>query len=172
MVPVEALASGPSTVTRMELLLDGGIVYSSSGATARYSWDTSHTNNGNHRWQAKGYDSSGQVGLSSPVDLTVSNPDPRDTQAPTVSVVQPVSGPVTRRSSVTLGATASDDTGVTRVDFSVNGTIVCSVATVPYSCAWKVPGAPGRSYNIQALAYDAAGHVGLSGIVTVTTAAR
>lgn len=93
------------------------------------------------------------TGISLPVDLQVSAdgflyylargsgsvnrigfPGSGDTIAPTVSITNPANGAiVARKSTVTITATASDNVGVTRVDFLVNGALQCSDTTAPYS---------------------------------------
>ena len=65
---------------------------------------------------------------------------------------------VARKSNVTITATASDNVGVTRVDFLINGSLQCSDATAAYSCVWRVPNPMNRTYQIQARAFDAAGN--------------
>jgi hypothetical protein len=74
---------------------------------------------------------------------------------------------VTRRAAVTIAATATDNIGVTRVEFYVNNSLTCTDTTTPFSCAWTVPNAKGV-YNLQARGYDAAGNVGTSSTVSVT----
>ncbi len=92
-----------------------------------------------------------------------------DTTLPIVAITQPVDGgTVAKNTKVSLAATASDNVGVTRVDFYVNGTLACSDATAPYTCVWQVPSVSGRTYSIQAKAYDAAGNVGSSVLIKVT----
>jgi phage baseplate assembly protein gpV len=59
--------------------------------------------------------------------------------------------------------------GVTRVEFYVNGALKCAPSAAPYSCAWEVPGGAGKSYKLEAWAYDAAGNVGKSALVTATS---
>jgi Bacterial Ig domain len=89
---------------------------------------------------------------------------------PTVAITSPTSGTsVPRRGTVTISATASDNVGVTRVEFYINGQRTCSDTTASYTCAWKVPASPGRTYQLQAKAYDAEGNVGTSSLITVTT---
>jgi len=70
---------------------------------------------------------------------------------------------------VTITATASDNVGVTRVDFLVNGALQCSDTTAPYSCVWRVPAAMNKTYTLQARAFDLAGN---SGTATVQVTAR
>ena len=78
--------------------------------------------------------------------------------APTVSITSPANGAiVARKSTVTITATASDNVGVTRVDFLVNGALQCTDTTAPYSCNWSVPDARNKTYQLQARAFDQAG---------------
>jgi len=96
-------------------------------------------------------------------------PPPVDSTPPAVAIVSPLNGTsVKRNSTVTISATASDNVGVTTVVFYINGNLTCSDTTSPYTCAWKVPGAARRTYQLQAKAYDAQGNIGSSSIVTVT----
>jgi len=62
---------------------------------------------------------------------------------------------------VTINASASDDSGVTKVEFTVNDILVCTDTTENYTCNWKVPAKPGGLYRIQTRAYDAKGNVGI-----------
>ena len=117
------------------------------------------------------------TGISSPVDLQVS-PDgflyylargagsvnrigfsAGDNIAPTVAITNPADGAtVARKSNVTLTATATDNVGVTRVEFLVNGAVQCTDTAAPYSCVWRVPNPMNRTHQIQARAFDAAGN--------------
>jgi len=91
-----------------------------------------------------------------------------DSTPPTVALTSPVNGAsVPKKSTVTIGATASDNIGVTKVEFYVNGQLVCADTTSAYSCVWQVPAALGRTYQLRASAYDAQGNVGQSSTVTV-----
>ena len=92
-----------------------------------------------------------------------------DTIAPTVSITSPANGAtVIRKSTVTINATASDNVGVTRVDFLVNGAVQCTDTGAPYSCSWRVPNPMGKTYQLQARAFDAAGN-SATATVSVTT---
>ena len=127
------------------------------------------------------------TGIASPVDLKVS-PDgflyylargagsvnrigfaqTGDNVAPTVSITSPANGAtVARKANVTIAATASDNVGVTRVDFFVNGALQCSDTSAPYSCVWRTPGAMNKTYQLQARAFDLAGNTGTATIQVV-----
>jgi len=93
-----------------------------------------------------------------------------DTAPPTVSITLPLDGTVVKPISiVTISASASDDVGVTMVEFYVNGNLRCAVATSPYTCVWRVPKRSGTLYRLRAKAYDAAGNIGSSSIVKLTS---
>jgi hypothetical protein len=96
---------------------------------------------------------------------------PADVASPTVAITFPVDGStVARGSTVTIAADATDDVGVTRVEFRVNGSLKCTDQTVPYTCTWKVPnGRKAATYGIEAKAYDAVGNYATHS-VTVTAA--
>jgi glucose/arabinose dehydrogenase len=82
-----------------------------------------------------------------------------DNIPPTVSITSPANGStVARKANVTITATASDNVGVARVEFLVNGALQCSDVSAPYSCNWKVPNPPNRTYQLQARAFDGAGN--------------
>jgi hypothetical protein len=82
-----------------------------------------------------------------------------DNIPPTVSINSPSDGStVVRKATVAINATANDNVGVTRVEFLVNGALKCTDTSMPYSCSWKVPAAPNKSYQIQARAFDAEGN--------------
>jgi len=109
----------------------------------------------------------GALTVTASFNLTATSPTPTsaDTTPPTVTLVLP--SPIARKSAVTLSATASDNVGVVKVEFYVNGSLQCSDAASPYTCVWRVPAAT-KSYVLQAKAYDAAGNVGASPRITVT----
>ena len=83
---------------------------------------------------------------------------PGDTVVPTVAITAPTNGSaVVRRANVTIQATASDNVGVTRVEFFVNGALRCTDTAAPFACDWKVPNG-GKSGVIDVRASDAAGN--------------
>ena len=86
-----------------------------------------------------------------------------DTTAPTVSITSPASGAAVS-GSVALAATASDNVGVTRVEFYADGTLVGTDASSPYAATWNATSATPGSHTIQARAYDAAGNTTISSV--------
>jgi hypothetical protein len=93
-----------------------------------------------------------------------------DAAAPTVSITAPAAG-ATVSGTVTLSASATDNVGVTSVQFRVNGTNVgVADTTSPYAASWSTTGLAAGTYTITAVATDAAGNQATSAGVNVTIA--
>lgn len=90
-----------------------------------------------------------------------------DTQAPTVSITAPTSGS-TVSGTTTVTASASDNVGVTKVEFYLDGLLQSTDTTSPYAWSWSTTSASNGSHSVLAKGYDAAGNVGTSPTVTVT----
>jgi hypothetical protein len=89
--------------------------------------------------------------------------------APAVTITSPKGGNLTLGTVNIQASVTKGSNPIAHVDFSINGTVKCSVAAAPYSCSWKMPGANGKSYQLQAVVYDVTGLNGSSSIVTVTS---
>lgn len=89
-----------------------------------------------------------------------------DIEAPTVSIASPTGGKVT--GVVTVDVNYSDNVGVTRADFYVNGQLVASDSLSPFAFAWDTAGKADGSYTLSVQAFDAAGNRGTSPSVVVS----
>jgi len=165
-VSVTASASGGSGIGRVAFYRDAAVLLGTATASPyAITWDSSTASAGAHTLYAVATDNAGNTGTSPLVDITVSIPVP-----PQVSVTSPTNGTtVPRKSKVALKASATPaDNPVSRVDFVVGSSVVCSASTSPYSCNWQVPAKANTSYQIHANAYDTTGQVGVSSNVTIT----
>jgi len=116
--------------------------------------------------QTKASDAAGSVGLSAVVTVNVSNL----ASTLTVSVTNPKNGgTVPRNQTVTVSATATGTSSVTRVDFYINNNLLGSATVAPYNYPWKVPSKNNVSYTVQAKAYDILGN---SAAQTITVTAQ
>lgn len=88
-----------------------------------------------------------------------------DHLAPTVSITSPTSGS-TVSGIVNIDVSATDDVGVSRVDFYRAGTLIGSDTTAPFSFAWDTTAEPNNSTSLSAKAFDAAGNVTTSASVS------
>lgn len=103
------------------------------------------------------------------VYTTAAAPATADTTPPTITILSPMNGAIVpRKSKVTITAAATDNVGVARVDFQVNGSTLFAVASAPFTYVFSTSGKPGAQYRVDAVAYDVAGnHAAAS--VTVRT---
>jgi hypothetical protein len=91
-----------------------------------------------------------------------------DTLAPTAAITSPTGGSVS--AAVVVNVSAADRVGVERVDLRVNGQVVASDSSAPYSFVWNTAGTPDGEAMLTAVAVDAAGNAGASVPITVTVA--
>ncbi len=94
-------------------------------------------------------------------------PPPSDTILPVVSITAPTSGSIIS-GTATISANATDNAGVTKVDFYQDATLLGTHTTTPYSIGWNTTTVTNGTYNLTAKAYDTVGNVGTSTVVTVT----
>ena len=104
-------------------------------------------------------DAAGNVsaGLSRSVTITLP-----DTAAPTVSLDWFDNG-----KSVTVAVNANDDVAVSKVEFYLNGVLQATSNTAPYLFNLDTASMADGAYTLSSKAYDAAGNVGQSSLVTV-----
>jgi hypothetical protein len=82
---------------------------------------------------------------------------------PTVSLTAPADGTeLSTKAPTTFTATASDDKGISAVLYSVNGRLVCSDTTAPYSCSYQPQGADVGRTAVVAAAVDSSQQTGLT----------
>src|SRR5215813_6869399 len=92
---------------------------------------------------------------------------PSDTTAPVTSLTSPTSG-ATISETASLAASASDNVGVTKVEFYANGSLKGTDTTSPYSYSLDTTTLTNASHSLTTKAYDAAGNVGTSAAVSMT----
>lgn len=90
-----------------------------------------------------------------------------DTTPPTVSVATPSIGS-TVSGSTSIQVNATDASGISKVDIMVDGTILASPTTSPYTATWDTTKVADGTHYVSAKAYDTAGNTAPSSNVTVT----
>ena len=163
---VNASATDNVGVTRVELYVDGALSATDNTSPYAFSWDTTAVANGAHSLTVKAYDAAGNAGTSAAVSVTVSNTI-TDTQAPSTSITAPSNG-ATVLGIVSVNASATDNVGVTRVEFYVDGALASTDTAAGYSYSWNTTTIANGTHTLYTKAYDAAGNVGTSATITVT----
>ncbi len=88
-----------------------------------------------------------------PIPTKTPTPTP-DKTGPAVVITTPLSGAIVpKNANLSMAATATDPSGVARVEFRVNGNRICNDKIAPYSCTWKVPNKV-RQHTITVRGYD------------------
>ncbi|HJW34099.1 MAG TPA: Ig-like domain-containing protein [Holophagaceae bacterium] len=155
-ITLAATATDNVGVAKVEFYVDGALKGSTTAAPYSLGLDSTTLTNASHNLVAKAYDAAGNVGQSAPVAFTLSNPIV-DGEPPVVSASE--SG---TSGTITLSATASDNVGVSKVEFYVDGVLKGSDATAPYSLGLDSATLANGSHSLVAKAHDAAGNVGQS----------
>ncbi|MES2049658.1 MAG: Ig-like domain-containing protein [Pseudomonadota bacterium] len=161
-ITLSANASDNVGVIRVDFYVDNVLKGSKTSAPYSITLNSTTLSNASHAYVAKAYDATNNVGSSTAVNFTINNPV-ADTTAPTVSVTAPGSS-----GTITLSASASDNVGVSLVEFYVDGVLKGSTNLAPYSLSLNSTTLSNASHTLSAKAYDAANNVGTSNTVNFT----
>jgi C1A family cysteine protease len=93
-------------------------------------------------------------------------PPPPDTIPPTVSIASPATG-ATVSGTTTVSVSASDNIGVTSVSLYLDGALIATDTTSPFTFSWNTLAASNGSHTLQAVAADAAANNTTSAAVNV-----
>jgi hypothetical protein len=149
------------------LTIDGGPPKTTKGATGNIANDKLLSIGGKAYCDAVTVQCDYYVGLIG--SAVLERLDPVDSTKPQVAFTAPADGSSAPRGTpISLGATASDDVGVTKVEFRANGSLKCTDTTAPYTCSWTPWTASGTKNTLKATAYDAAGNSAATTIFVFT----
>lgn len=111
LIPVDVDAVDNIGVSRVELWINNTNIGTDTSSPFAFSWDTTGTANGIAKIEARAYDVAGNLANAN-ISVSISNASTTpgiDTQAPTVIIVNPVTGSVT--GTVTINTSATDNNG-------------------------------------------------------------
>src|SRR6266540_2646904 len=135
----------------------------STGGVFAFSLDTKALADGSHWLYVRAYDGVGNYGTAGVTNVIVANGTP-DTTPPSVAFVAPASG-ATVSGLVAISATATDDVGVSKVEFSVDGALKTTLSGAPWSFDLDMSGLSPGSHTLMAKAFDTAGNSSSSSII-------
>ena len=161
-VTLTATATDNIGVARVEFYVGATMVGTDTVSPYTFSWNTRTWANGAYLLTAKAYDAVEQPATSAAVSVTVDN----DVTPPSVAISAPAAG-ATVKGTIAASATATDNLGVTRVEFLEEGTLLGSDTSSPYTYAWNTRTGANGARTLTARAYDAAGNTSTTE-VTVT----
>jgi len=148
--------SGGSGVASIRYTTDGSTPSLTNGTKYSGAFSLTTTTTVNYR----SYDNAGNTEAVNTQVVQVNG------TPPSVSLTAPSAGLAV--GTVSLSANASDTVGIDHVDFLVDGNVVGTVKSAPYTFAWNSATVPDGSHAITARAVDLAGNATTSSPVTVT----
>jgi hypothetical protein len=171
---LDASAADNVGVTGVEFRLTGGTFHDAPIATATNTvygwlgaWNTATVPQGTYTVRSRAVDAAGNEGFSAPITIHIDN------TAPMATMVLPANNAALRGAQF-VDAVASDNVGVTKVEFRVTGgaltnAVVSGGTSWIYGWlgGWNTDAYAAGTYSLRAYAYDAAGNVGISAPVQV-----
>jgi hypothetical protein len=119
--------------------------------------------NGSHTFQVRATDAIGNTD-NTPASRTWAI----DTVAPTgVTITAPANGALVT-GQVTISASASDNVGIAQVSFYVDGQLLGSDTSAPFSTTWNTNKVTNTTHTLYVIATDTAGNTTQSASITVT----
>ena len=161
-VAVQVSASDNVGVSSVSFSVDSTALGSDTAAPYNFTWNTSGVSNGTHTLSTTARDAAGNSSTST-ILVSVSNIG--DTSSPVVSITSPGNGGMLT-ANVTVTVSVGDNIGVVRNELYVDGTLAASSTSAPFTTKWATKKATKGPHTLQCKAYDAAGNVGLSQVVT------
>ena len=137
---------------------DNGVKIGATDTSAPYSVNWTPTASGGRSLTARAADDQGATTISATVGVTI-NAATSDTQAPVATLTAPANLATGLASTLSLTATASDNVGVTAVEFQVDGAQVGSTLTAaPYAVSVDSNAYASGQHVVRTRARDAAGN--------------
>jgi hypothetical protein len=143
----------------VQYLLDGMPLGTGTGAPDYpFAWDTTTVTNGTHWLAAQITDAANRTGTSAVVEILPAVRNKTDTTAPTIAITDPETGS-TVSGIFLVGATATDDTRVSRVQFFIdNKPLGPAVTHPPFMTRWNTRETADGPHVLTVSATDAAGN--------------
>ncbi len=163
-VIISASASDNVSVSKVEFFVNGVLKATDTVTPYTYSWNSTSVASGSYALTVKAYDAAGNMKQSAAVNVTVKN-SVADTTAPTVAITSPTAN-ATISGTTCAAVSVSDNVGVTKVEYYVNGTLNKTITAAPFGFCVSTTAAYNGSYTMYAKAYDAAGNIKQSSSVS------
>ncbi|MDR4653350.1 MAG: Ig-like domain-containing protein, partial [Nitrosomonas sp.] len=166
-IPVSFSYADNVAVTAVDFYVNGQLHGKSTQAPFTFALDTKKLTNGTHTLTAHAFDAASNKGVSGNATINVDNASAKDAEAPSVNIISPVNGQIVS-GPIQIAVDASDNVGVSYVDFHINGNLVARDRSAPYQFSLNGRFMMKGNHVLTARAYDAAGNQGVSPNVTIT----
>ena len=145
-------------VSQVEFYIDNVLVNTDTEEPYEYDWDTSaEAEDLNHIVGAKIADLSGNIFEVPSISVYVNN-IPNDTSPPIVVISSPTNGQ-TVAGTVNFTVLANDDSGISLVEFFIDGESIATTEEAPYTYLWDTTLGHNEPHALSARAVDVAGNI-------------
>ena len=150
-------ADADGTVAQVEFFDGSTLLGAGTGSGYALAWTP--TTAGAHTLTARATDDGGATATSATQVVTVTTPS-ADIQPPTASISTPANYAANLTGTLSLAADASDNVGVTQVEFQIDGVAIGAAdTTAPYSATLDTNAYASGQHVLRARARDAAGNL-------------
>jgi len=150
-ITVSVNASDNVAVSRVELYKDGKLFATDTASPWEFYWDTVSDSNEPHILVAEAYDTSGNFGNSNPATVDVFNIV--DSIPPAVGITYPLNGTKVK-GLVGISVSATDDSGISKIDFYIDDHLKNTVYTAPCVYIWNTKSVKDGWHTVTVRAYD------------------
>jgi hypothetical protein len=163
-VAISVSATDNMTVSSVTLSIDGSAAASDTASPYTFAWNTNAVPNGSHTLTATAIDAAGN---SNAVSISVIVNNVLDVTTPTITITAPTDNAKVT-SNVSVKVNASDNVAVVRVELFVDGLLQSAATSAPFTTKWNTTKATKGPHTLVCKAYDGAGNVGTSQLVSVS----
>jgi subtilisin family serine protease len=110
---------------------------------------------------------SGRVNAAKAVLAALTTAGTADTTAPVVTITSPQMGQKVTSSTTSVQVLVTDNVRVVRNELYVDGVLIATSSTAPFTTKWNARRATAGSHELQCRAYDPSGNIGLSSSLTI-----
>lgn len=164
MASIAVSVSDNTGVSSVTLSIDGAAAATDTSSPYTFAWNTGSAFNGTHTLSARAVDLSGN---SSVVSISVVVSNVLDVTAPAIRITSPADG-AKATSNVSVKVNATDNVGVTRVELYVDGILQGTSTSAPFTTKWNTAKVTKGPHTLLCKAYDSAGNVGVSQLISVS----
>ncbi len=155
---ISVYAEDNDAVSQVEFYIDNVLVDTDTEEPYEYDWDTSNeAEDLNHIVGAKITDPSDNIFEVPSVSVYVNN-IPNDTTPPIVVISSPTNGQ-TVAGTVNFTVLANDDSGISLVEFFIDGESIATTEEAPYTYLWDTTLGHNDPHALSARAVDVAGNI-------------
>ena len=155
---ISVYAEDNDAVSQVEFYIDNVLVYTDTEEPYEYDWNTlAEAEDINHIVGAKITDPSDNIFEVPSVSVYVNN-IPNDTSPPIVVISSPSNGQ-TVAGTVNFTVLASDDSGISLVEFFIDGVSIATSEAAPYTYLWDTTLGHNDPHALSARAVDVAGNI-------------